>query len=145
VELSHPIDHDFSWSEAAPALALLIAIVLVALGGWSLLAHSDTPASAGAKPLRPRSHVSTLVLNGNGVAGAASDMSTRLLTHGYRSAFAMDAQVMTYARSIVLYRRGWAGEAARLAQDARIRAVAPLDGRLPAGTSRYPLVVIIGH
>jgi hypothetical protein len=82
-----------------------------------------------------------LVLNGNGIPGAASDMSTRLFTHGYRSAFATDAQVTTYGSSLILFRRGWAGEAERLAKDSKIRAVAPLDGR----HRRYPLVVIIGH
>ena len=64
---------------------------------------------------------------------------------GYRSALATDAQVTTYARSVVLYRLGWQSEAERLAKDAQIRAVAPLDGALPAGDSRFPLVVILGR
>ena len=145
MEHAHPIYRDLSWRGVTltrPALVLLI--VLVTLGGWTLLHGEGRPASAGPRPLPPRSHISVLVLNGNGIAGAASDLSTRLYTHGYRSAFAMDAQVTTYARSVVLYRRGWAAEAERLAKDARIRAVAPLDGRLPAGNSRYPLVAIVG-
>jgi hypothetical protein len=145
VDHAHPIDRDFSWRGAAPALALLLAIPLVALGASALLQGAGTPASAGSRPLpplRPRSHVSVLVLNGNGLAGAAGDVSTRLLGSGYRSAPATNAQVTTYARSVVLYRSGWAPEAERLAKDARIRAVAPLDGRLPA---RYPLVVIVGN
>ena len=78
----------------------------------------------------------------SGVAGA---LANRLFSHGYREAFATDATVTTYARSVVLYRRGWAGAAERLAKDAHIRAVAPLDGRLPAGNSRFPLVAILGH
>jgi hypothetical protein len=48
---------------------------------------------------------------------------------------------MSYGHSIVLFRRGWAGEAARLARDARVSAVAPIDGKSP----RYPLVVIVGR
>jgi len=143
---------DVSRRVSAPAPAHLIVIALAGLVVWALSHPAGTPAWTPDKhtttspvPLRPRSATSVLVLNGNGKAGAASDIATRLLTHRYRSAFAMDAQVMTYARSVILFRRGWAGEAERLAKDARIHAVAPLDGRLPAGNSQYPLVAIVGH
>jgi hypothetical protein len=143
---------DVSRRVAAPAPAHLIVIALATIVVWALSHPAGTPAWTQAKhtttasiPLRPRSATSVLVLNGSGTAGAASDTATRLLTRGYRSAFAADAQVMTYARSLILFRRGWAGEAERLAKDARIRAVAPLDGKLPAGNSRYPLVAIVGH
>ena len=124
-----------------PALVLLV--VLVSLGGWTFLHHPATSSAAQKQQvhLRPRSATAVLVLNGNGKAGSASDMSTRLLTRGYRSAFANDAQVMTYGRSLVLFRKGWAGEARRLAKDAGIRAFAPLDGR----STRYPLVAIVGQ
>jgi hypothetical protein len=57
----------------------------------------------------------------------------------------MNAQVTTYARSIVLFRPGWEREAKRLAKDARIRAVAPLDGPLPSGAAAAPLVAIVGR
>ena len=60
----------------------------------------------------------------------------------------MNAQVTTYARSLVLYRPGWEREAKRLAKDAHIGAVAPLDGPLPATGAMVgqadPLVAIIG-
>jgi hypothetical protein len=136
-------------------LALLLLIAITALVGRALVHRSSASAAAPAKrtpappaahpgKLRPRSATSVLVLNGNGIAGAASGTSSRLVTDGYRSAFARNAQVTTYARSVVLYRRGWANEAARLAKDVRIRTVAPLDGGLPASESRYPLVAIVG-
>ena len=44
----------------------------------------------------------------------------------------------------VLYRPGWEREAQRLARDADIRVVAALDGRLPTGSGRDQLVVILG-
>jgi hypothetical protein len=96
-------------------------------------------------PLRPRSRTSVLVLNGNGFSGAAGTLANRLLSHGYRNALATDAQVTTYARSLILFRRGWASEAERLAKDARIRVAAALDGTLPASDARFPLVVILGR
>lgn len=95
-------------------------------------------------PLRPRSRVSVLVLNGNGASGAAGATATRLLGRGYRSATATNVQTDSYATSLVLYRRGWGPEAQRLAKDAHIKVVAALDGRLPAGSARDQLVLILG-
>lgn len=156
MEHAHPIDRRFSWRGAVLALALLLLITIAALGGWLLLHRlfgtrpvSDTgQVQKGqgnvAATVRPRAATSVVVLNGNGIAGAAGGVSSRLLATGYRSATATNAQVTTYARSIVLYRPGWAREAGRLAKDARIHAVAPLDGPLPPADSRYPLVAIVG-
>jgi hypothetical protein len=45
----------------------------------------------------------------------------------------------------VLFRRGWANEASRLAKDARIRMVTPLDVGLARAYARDQLVVIVGH
>ena len=95
-------------------------------------------------PLRPRSRVSVLVLNGNGTSGVAGTTATRLLGRGYGSATATNAQTDSYATSLVLYRRGWEPEAQRLAKDAHVRVVAALDGRLPAGSARDQLVLILG-
>lgn len=156
MEHAHPIDRDSPWRKVAPALAVLIAIALTVIGGRAFLHRStgtrptfgsrqvpERPSSAG-RALRPRSATSVLVLNGNGMAGAAGGVSSRLLADGYRSASATNAQTMTYARSIVLFLPGWEREAKRLAKDARIGAVAPLDGSLPAGATPAPLVAIIG-
>lgn len=156
VEHAHPINRNVPWRGAAAALALVVAAALVGLAAWALvhrLSGTRPVAAPGhvqkrqpraaAVALRPRAATSVLVLNGSGVSGAAGGVSSRLLAHGYRSAPAENAQVMTYARSLVLYRPGWEREAKRLARDARITAVAPLDGPVPATGSRYPLVAIV--
>jgi hypothetical protein len=150
VEHAQPIDREFSWAGALLALALLGAIAGAVLGGWSLIQGlgGTGSASASGKPaasLRPRSATSVLVLNGNGRAGAAGGVANRTLRRGYREAQATNAPVANYARSIVLFRPGWRGEAKRLANDSHIGAFAPLDGRLPAGDGRFQLVLIVGH
>lgn len=157
VEHAHPIDRTVSWRSAVPMLALVVAIALVALGAFALAhRHSGTrPVSdtghvqkrqpRGAVALRPRSRTGVIVLNGNGISGAAGGVSSRLLAHGYRSVAAANAQVTTYTRSIVLFGPGWGREAKRLAKDAHIGAVAPLDGPLPAGAARATLVAIVGN
>jgi len=135
--------------------ALLTSLVALAvIGGLLALRHpaltrptsqtGPVPKRQEATPLRPRSRISVLVLNGNGMSGAAGTTATRLLGRGYHSAAATNAAVDNYATSLVLYRPGWEREAQRLAHDAGIRVVAALDGRLPAGSGRDQLVVIIG-
>jgi hypothetical protein len=152
---AHPVERSFSWRGVAVALALVLVIALAALGGLAVLhrlagtrpvpgtgmSRKDTLATK----LRPRSRVSVLVLNGDGVAGAAGRAATTLLADGYRRAAAANAQSDEYARSVVLFRPGWISEAKRLAQDAHIGAVAPLDGRLPAPEDGFPLVAILGR
>jgi LytR cell envelope-related transcriptional attenuator len=157
MEHVNPIGRDFPWRQAALPLALLVTITLAALAGRAFLhrlpgtrpepgsGRVQKRQSSASLALRPRATTSVLVLNGNGSAGAAGSVSSRLLADGYRSAPSMNAQVTTYARSIVLFRPGWEREAKRLAKDARIRAVAPLDGPLPSGAAAAPLVAIVGR
>jgi LytR cell envelope-related transcriptional attenuator len=95
-------------------------------------------------PLRPRSRISVLVLNGNGISGAAGDEATSILARGYRHAIPTDAPSHDYARSLVLFRPGWQGEAERLAREVRIPTVASLDGVVAPAYAHVPLVVILG-
>jgi hypothetical protein len=151
VEHAQPLNRLFPWRTVA------LAASVVALGAGSVVALVERPtASAPAPgsrpaqkgpalpPLRPRSRVSVLVLNGNGTSGVAGTTANRLLGGGYRLATATNAPNDGYATSLVLYRPGWEREAQRLARDARIKVVAPLDGRLPAGSSGDQLVLILG-
>jgi hypothetical protein len=152
VEHVQPFQRPFPWR-----LATLVAsaLVLAALAGL-VLTHrpkrtrpvagtGHVPKSQTAlPPLRPRSAVSVLVLNGNGISGAAGGEATGLLSRGYRHAIPGDAPSLDYARSFVLFRPGWQREARRLGRDARIAAVAPLDGHVSPEYARIPLVVILG-
>jgi hypothetical protein len=152
VEHAQPLDRAFPWRIAtlvASALALAI------LGGL-VLTHQSGPARPAAAathhhavtpfavPLRPRSRISVLVLNGNGVSGAAGTEATAILARGYRHAIPGDASQLGYARSLVLFRPGWQREAERLAREVRIPTVAPLDGRVAPQYASVPLLVILG-
>ncbi|HLX31721.1 MAG TPA: LytR C-terminal domain-containing protein [Gaiellaceae bacterium] len=160
MEHVHPVDRSFSWRGAALAVVLLLVIALAGLGGMALVhrlgaVHStpantqiERPPPTHARPavsLRPRSAVSVLVLNGNGVNGAAGSLATRLFARGYRHSAATDAASLGYARSVVLFRPGWGGEAERLAHDAGVTAVAPLDGTIAPAYAHDQLVVILGR
>jgi hypothetical protein len=130
-------------------------VTLLVAGGLALAfrEHSTRPVAEAGRPigkatpptpLRPRSHISVLVLNGDGVEGAAGTTAMRLLGVGYRHATPADASNLAYARSLVLFRPGWQREAERLGKDARIATVAPLDGSVAPAYAHVPLVVILG-
>jgi len=151
VEHAQPLDRPLPWR----ALALFASVVTLGAGSWLLLAQHPArthpvprsgrvPKRQIVGPLRPRSRISVLVLNGNGISGAAGGEATGLLAHGYRHAVPADAPSLHYARSLVLYRPGWQREADRLARDVRIPTVAPLDGRIAPAYAHVPLVVILG-
>jgi hypothetical protein len=168
VDHAQLLDRPFPWRTAAlvaAGVALAELLGLLALAGVHLApshhaatgraATSATQAPARATrplrtpaahphPLRARSRISVLVLNGNGVAHAAGTTAERLLARGYRHAIPADAQSRGYARSLVLFTPGYQREARRLGHDAGIRAVAPLDGMRRSQLRGSQLVVILG-
>jgi hypothetical protein len=164
VEHVQPLQRSFPWRTTLVVAVVLACGALVAVEGGRFLdarhagaatprvqpsAPAEQPAgkvfTAPAGPLRPRSRVSVLVLNGNGTSGVAGATATRLLGRGYRSATATNAPSTAYATTLVLYRPGWQPEAERLAREVGARVVAPLDGRLPAGSGGDQLVVVLGR
>jgi hypothetical protein len=169
VEHAHPLPSPFPWRALAvvgigAALIELVALVAIALvhiaphPTTSGKASSTTAAAAlpqshhvraravriPSVPLRPRSHVSVLVLNGNGVGGAAATQAARLRSAGYRIGGATNAQRHDYANSMVMFVPGWAKEARRLARDAGIRMVAPVDGLRHAQLKGSTVVLLLG-
>jgi hypothetical protein len=154
VEHAQPFARPSSWRATALAGALLLAVALLVGGGLALAQrqHAHRQATESGRvgpatpptPLRPRSSISVLVLNGNGVSGAAGTAATTILARGYRHAIPGDAPALNYVRSLVLYRPGWQREAERLGRDFRIATVAPLDGRVAPAYAHVPLIVILG-
>ena len=137
-----------SGSSPAPAAAQTMRAAPARTAAPAAATTAATPARSqahvAAQPLRPRSHVSVLVLNGNGITHAASTEASRLLALGYRAATPADAPTHGYAHSIVLYAPGYAREGKRLGKDAGIAIVGPLDGLTPSQIKGSQLVVILG-
>lgn len=102
------------------------------------------PAAATQKPDLPRRRTVVRVLNGNGRTGAAAGAASQVRSRGYKIAFVGNAASTDYARSLVMYKPGFAGEAQRFARDLHIRAVGPLDGVRPRELGRAHLVFILG-
>jgi len=168
VEHAPHLPSAFPWRAAAVvacAIALVELVALVALGAVHLARpfrhHAVTkPAKPAAvhrvvhvqpvpvvptHPLLARAQVSVVVLNGNNVQGAAHVEASRLQALGYSIGGAANATRHDYARSMVMYVSGYVQEARRLARDAHIRMVAPLDGLTPRTLRASKLVVLLGN
>jgi hypothetical protein len=156
------------WRTATVVLTLVavleLAVILVA--GVALLAGpmaekakevavGRTPAPAQTKQPRPqppgakaprlaRAETSVLVLNGNGVSGAAGKAAARLRMVGYLVGGVGTAPGAEYPHSLVMYRTGYRGEALRLARDLRLKVVGPLDGVRPKELMGAHLALVLG-
>lgn len=164
------IPASFPWRTATLVVGVIATLELFALIGIGAVhlapkqhATSSATASAAAAPrpahvarrhptprvpthpLRTRSAVNVLVLNGNGVQGAAASEASRLRINGYRVGGARNAARHDYARTMVLYVPGWIKEARRLARDTGVHIVAPVDGLRPSMLKGSKLVVILGN
>jgi LytR cell envelope-related transcriptional attenuator len=153
-----------TWRKAAIAVTVVAALELVALAGLAMalvgnpLARHfrEEAASAAAPRVRTtpsaalptkttlaRRDTSVIVLNGNGRAGAASAAADRVSARGYIVASVGNAPESS-PRTMVMYRRGYAGEGKRLARDLRVRFVTPLDGMRTSQLMGAHLVLIVG-
>jgi LytR cell envelope-related transcriptional attenuator len=86
------------------------------------------PKVGSSVPRLSRAETVVMVLNGNGVTGAAHAAASRVGERGYAIGEVGNAQRTDYMRSVVMYRPGYRGEALRLGRDLRIKIVGPLDG-----------------
>jgi LytR cell envelope-related transcriptional attenuator len=87
-----------------------------------------TPQPAPAVPQLARRETSVLVLNGNGVPGAAASAGQLVRSKGYLVTEVGNAPRDDYRRTVVMFRPGYKPEAARFARDLQVKTVTPLDG-----------------
>jgi hypothetical protein len=167
VQHAQQISPEFPWRIATlvvGALAALELFALIAIGALHLapskhagtartVAHSASPhritrvrhvPKAPQHALRPRGRVRVLVLNGNGVSGAAASAAQRLEVEGYKVGGTTNAPRHDYARSMVMFVPGWLKEARRLARDTGVRLVAPIDGVRRSQLRGSKIVLLLG-
>lgn len=137
---------------AAIAGLELVALIVIALAFIAKPFTDDaaTKARAGqeqpAAPA-PRAETPVLVLNGNGLAGAAGAAAKQVRKKGYPIAGIGDATRRDFKRTIVMYREGARPEAVRLARDLGLppRRAVPLDGMRPKDLLGAELALVIGR
>ncbi len=149
----------------AIAIATAELLLLIVIGGGAVMGalsdrlqlaaqeHALAPVTK-AKPItrkpaavavakRPRTTTVVMVLNGNGRTGAAAAAASRVQSRGYKVGTVGNAPQQV-DRSIVMYKPGFAGEAARLGRDLRVELVSPLDGIRVGALGRAQVVFILG-
>jgi LytR cell envelope-related transcriptional attenuator len=157
---------------AAVELVLLVILGVVVLGR-SLAPHVHTAAAraaraqkhaapapakkaapqpahrahrAHARRILPRSKTGILILNGNGINGAAAAAATVARSRGYLVTATKNAPRTGYPTWRLMAAPGYGAEAIRLARDlnlARVR-VGPLDGMIPRQLHGAKIVLILG-
>jgi hypothetical protein len=149
---------------AGVELVLLVVAAMVLLGK-SVAPHvhaaaarqalakpaKSRPAPA-AKPTRPphtiarvpRARIGVIVLNGNGVQGAAAEAAALVKKRGYPVKKVGNAPRTGYAKTSVFFAPGYAGEARRFAKDLNLGHVGPLDGMTPRQLHGARLVLLLG-
>jgi hypothetical protein len=163
VEFSAPVSPEVRQWRTATIVAcgvaalelVLLLIVAIALLSKPLSAHAKEAAlkseMGAAVPSRPepkrttlsRRETSVLVLNGNGVPGAAAAAASRVRARGYQVAGTGNA-AQSYGRTVVMYRAGHRPEAKRLAAELGVALVGPLDGIGPRQLHGAHVVVVLG-
>ena len=163
--ISQPLDLAHPWRTraiiagavaAVELLVLLVAGIVLVAQPLSRQMHRQAiatalapaaPAKRAAQPEQPnltRAETDVLVLNGNGRAGAAGAEAARVRGLGYMVSGVGNATRTGYGRSVVMYRHGFRPEAVRLAHDAKIPIVTPLDGMRPSQLMGAHLALVIG-
>jgi len=167
VEHAPQLSRPFPWRAATLVVGAIAAgelVVLIAIGAVHIVpSHkAGTVAAPAAKkashvrpaikvppppthPIKSRRQTHVLVLNGNGRNGAASSQAVQLQTLGYTVNGAENAPRHDYARSMIMYVRGFLPEARRLSHDIGVRLVAPVDGLSPNRLQGSKVVVLLGR
>jgi len=163
MEHAQDVDLVRPWRRATIAVTAFAALELIVIAGIAMAllgnpladhfrasaAEASTPRKRTAlpaptkKPTLERSELSVMVLNGNGLAGAAHTAADKVGKHGYLVGNVGNAPQQS-PRTLVMYRPGYAAEGVRLGRDLRVRVVRPLDGMRPAQLLGSHLVVILG-
>jgi hypothetical protein len=159
--VDHPLPSASRWRARALALAFVAAVELlvlvaiaVAVVGRSLVGgvetaareHALTPVKPQPKPhaILERSETSVVVLNGNGISGAAGATAAKVKSLEYVVSAVGNAP-RTNFKTMVMYRGKYRGEATRLAKDLRVKLVAPLDGLRAKDLMGAHLAVVVGR
>ena len=94
--------------------------------------------------LLPRGRTAVVVLNGNGIPGAAAVSADKAHSLHYIVTATGNAPSTGFARSMIMFRPGFKPAAQRLAKDMGVRAVTPLDGITKGELQGAQLALIIG-
>jgi hypothetical protein len=154
------------WRTRAILFALVAAVELVVLAavGAATLApafmggveeaardHQLAPQkprvnpAATERPMLAPAETSVIVLNGNGIAGAAAGTGRRVKGLNYVLSGVGNAPSSDYRQSMVMYRKGFDREAKALAKATGIKLVGPIDGIRTQDLMGAHIALVVGR
>lgn len=141
------------WITIAIAALELIALVVIALAFIAKPFTDEASAGGGKQPqaeaaaVEPRAQTPVLVLNGNGVTGAAGAAARQVRKLEYPVVGVGDAARRDFSRTVVMYREGARPAAVRLARDLGLPAgrAIPLDGLRAKDLRGAELALVLGR
>ena len=105
---------------------------------------SGKPAKAKPAGPLPRGRTSVVVLNGNGIPGAAAVSADKAHSFHYIVTATGNAPSTGFPASVVMFRPGFKEAAKRLGKDMGVKRVTPLDGITKGDLQGAQLALIIG-
>ena len=110
------------------------------------MVHERSSRRAGSARILTRAKTGVLVLNGNGIDGAAAQAASIVRARGYAVTATKNAPRTGYPTWRLMTAPGYAAEAIRFARDLGLSRsrVGPLDGMIPKQLHGAKLVLILG-
>ena len=130
-------------------VAIFVALVLVAGGiAYAVTQGSDSADGKGgqgksAKALKP-SEIEVAVLNGTAVTGLAGTYGNKVERKGFQLG-AVTNSATSFTESVVMFRRGHAPEAHRVASVLGISEVRLMSSDIASASAGAPVAVIVGE
>jgi hypothetical protein len=130
-------------------IAIFVVVVLVAAGAvYAVTQGSDDANGKGgqgktAKALKP-SEIEVTVLNGTAVPGLAATYGDKVERKGFQLG-AVTNSATSFSESVVMYRRGHAPEARRVASVLGISDVQLMNSDIASVSGSAPVSVIVGE
>jgi hypothetical protein len=131
-------------------LAAVFVVVLVVGGGVAYAAlHGSGGGDGGGKhaksdgAIKP-SEIEVTVLNGTAVPGLAASYSDKVQRKGFKLGAVTNSSA-SFTESVVMYKRGHAPEARRVAKDLGIKQVRLMTSDIGSVSAGAPVSVIVGE
>jgi hypothetical protein len=126
------------------AFGLPVAHVRARTGAAPPHQRAKSPPPPPRPPMLARAQVPVLVLNANGLAGAAAAAADDVRVLHYPVAGVGNADDQARPRSVVMYAPSFDREARRLANELHVAVVSPLDGIRLRTLKRAKLLLLVG-
>jgi hypothetical protein len=138
------------WMARPSSLVALFVVVLVLIGGGAYLlisGSSDEGSSNGAKQAAARikpGEIEVAVLNGTAVPGLAAEFGDKVEGKGFKLGAVTNSR-SAYTNSVVMFRRGHAPEARKVAKQMRIGKLQLMSGEIESASAGADVAVIVGE